>query len=221
MRLEPKAEIPMSESSWEVVSTRGDGQVKRGPPRAINLAEEMSSEDLEAMMDANLKDAKIGRGDRPKRGGDVKAKWPKKDPNQEEPEDCTLCVSGIPWYIEEAKLTMLLLTAFKHPDWPRNHEKIIIRNWIRERNPAHMQRTVPQKWRFSGNGYLRFANREAAEEYKEIVDGQVIGVHEHEPRNVKVSWAEKDTEFVYNKYPSGPQYYKDVWVVHEKNMEER
>ena len=131
-----------------------------------------------------------------------------------------MIVEGIPWHIDEGNLTIQILTAFGAQGWSAGNKRVIARNWMREVNRDYTQST--NRWRFTGQGFIRFKTAEDAREYISLVDGKHLANPEgRRPRHLIARMATRGQEFKHNPRPGGPQYCEDVWVVAGGNMEYR
>ena len=90
---------------------------------------------------------------------------------------------------------------------------------MREVNPQSSPKD--HAYRFKGKGWIRFSNREYAQEYIDAVNDKVfINLEGHQPRQVSAIMAEKDLEFKLHNRPTGPKFYDDIWHSYEGVMED-
>ena len=85
---------------------------------------------------------------------------------------------------------------------------------MREINPQGSP--YDHAYRFRGKGFIRFSNREYAQEYIDVVNGKAfINPEGQEPRWVSAVMASRDLEFKVHNRPIGPKYYGDIWDSYE------
>ena len=93
------------------------------------------------------------------------------------------------------------------------------RNWIREPNPQSSP--YDHAYRYKGEGYIRFSEKEHAQEYMDLVNGKVfVNFEGQKPRQVSVAMADRDLRFAVNNYPTEPKYYNDIWISREGVMKD-
>ena len=69
---------------------------------------------------------------------------------------------------------------------------------------------------------MRFKTQERKELYINHMQNKMFAnVQGNPPRRLTVKSAPRDLEFNDNRRPAGPQYYDDVWIISEGNMQWR